>query len=417
MIARIAALAAILICTSIAWAILGGTIFSRTYNADPALKNKVESSWGSPQKQGPAEATYFYTVSNKTVTKEDGKSVEKIFESEAWAALPLESSRVDVALDLEHRQKGLLWYSTYKSVFSATYVFRNNTAESRPVIFTWHFPAEKAIYDDLSLTLDGQPLPFTSEKSSITATAPMAAGATAAVKVSYRSQGLDTWQYAFGGEVAQVRDFSLRMTTNFREIDFPENTLSPTEKHTAGHGWELTWRYKNLVSGYNIAMAMPAKLQPGPLAGQISFFAPVSLLFFFFVVFIIANLRRVDLHPMNYFFLATAFFAFHLLMAYLVDHVSIHVAFLICSIVSIGLVVSYLRLVVGIRFAAREAAIAQFIYLVLFSYAFFFKGFTGLAVTIGAILTLFVVMQVTGRLNWSQQFSKAAQPPPLSSVP
>jgi hypothetical protein len=93
------------------------------------------------------------------------------------------------------------------------------------------------------------------------------------------------------------------------------------------------------------------------------------------------------------------------------------VAFVICSIVSIGLVVSYLRLVVGIRFAAREAGIAQFIYLVLFSYAFFFKGFTGLAVTIGAILTLFVVMQVTGRLNWSQQFSKAAQPPPLSSVP
>jgi len=415
MIARIAALVAILICTSIAWAILGGTIFSRTYNTDPALKNRVESSWGAPQKQCPPDASYSYTVSNKTVTKEDGKSVEKIVESEAWAALPLESSRVDVALDLEHRQKGLLWYSTYKSAFSATYVFRNNTAENRPVIFTWHFPAEKAIYDDLALTLDGQPLPFTSEKSSITATAPLAAGAIASVRVSYRSQGLDTWQYAFGGEVAQVRDFSLRMTTNFREIDFPENTLSPTEKHTAGNGWELTWRYKNLVSGYNIAMAMPAKLQPGPLAGQISFFAPVSLLFFFFVVFIIANLRRVDLHPMNYFFLATAFFAFHLLMAYLVDHISIHVAFIICSIVSIGLVVSYLRLVVGIRFAAREAAIAQFIYLVLFSYAFFFKGFTGLAVTIGAILTLFVVMQVTGRMNWSQQFSKA-QPPPLDGM-
>jgi hypothetical protein len=103
---------------------------------------------------------------------------------------------------------------------------------------------------------------------------------------------------------------------------------------------------------------------------------------------------------MNYFFLATAFFSFHLLLAYLVDHVSIHVAFGICSLASILLVVSYLRLVVGMRFAAMEAGIAQFIYLVLFSYAFFFRGFTGLAVTIGSIVSLFVVMQMTGGIRW-----------------
>lgn len=58
------------------------------------------------------------------------------------------------------------------------------------------------------------------------------------------------------------------------------------------------------------------------------------------------------------------------------------------------------------RFALRDAGIAQLIYLVPFSYAFFFKGFTGLAVTIGAILTLFVAMQMTGRFNWSEQLRK-----------
>jgi inner membrane protein involved in colicin E2 resistance len=110
---------------------------------------------------------------------------------------------------------------------------------------------------------------------------------------------------------------------------------------------------------------------------------------------------------MNYFFLAAAFFAFHLLLAYLVDHVSIHIAFVICSLVSIFLVVSYLRLVVGMRFAAMEAGFAQLIYLVLFSYAFFFKGLTGLAVTIGSIVTLFVIMQMTGRINWEEKFAKA----------
>ena len=70
--------------------------------------------------------------------------------------------------------------------------------------------------------------------------------------------------------------------------------------------------------------------------------------------------------------------------------------------------VSYLRLVVGIRFASREAALAQFIYLVMFSYAFFLKGFTGLAITIGSVLTLFVVMQVTGRIRWAEKFAAKA---------
>jgi hypothetical protein len=72
------------------------------------------------------------------------------------------------------------------------------------------------------------------------------------------------------------------------------------------------------------------------------------------------------------------------------------------------LVISYLRLVVGLRFAAVEAGLAQLIYLVLFSYAFFFKGFSGLAVTIGSIITLFIVMQLTARIRWSENFAKTA---------
>jgi hypothetical protein len=40
------------------------------------------------------------------------------------------------------------------------------------------------------------------------------------------------------------------------------------------------------------------------------------------------------------------------------------------------------------------------VYLVGFSYAFFLDGFTGLAITIGAIVTLFIVMQMTARIDW-----------------
>lgn len=44
---------------------------------------------------------------------------------------------------------------------------------------------------------------------------------------------------------------------------------------------------------------------------------------------------------------------------------------------------------------------------VLFSYAFFLEGYTGLTVTCGAVVTLFVLMQMTGRVNWEHVFARS----------
>ena len=414
---RIIAITFIFICTSIAWGILGGTIFSRTYDSGVVSSPQVASLWGTPQNQAPPTASFHTKLEKKLEVFENGQKVVKPFFEEFDTPLPLESSRIKVDLDLKHRQKGLLWYSTYKVNFSGAYGFRNTSDKEQTVNFHLPFPTSQAIYDNLTFVVDGVPVAITNEKNAALTAAKVPAGKTAQLVIGYSSQGLNEWRYSFGtGEVAQVRDFDLRMTTNFKDIDFPDNTLSPSEKRETSTGWDLNWSYTSLVSGYQIAMEMPEKLQPGPLAGRISLFAPVSLFFFFFLMLIITTMRGIDLHPMNYFFLAAAFFSFHLLLAYLVDHVSIHAAFAISSAVSVFLVVSYLRLVVGIRFASREAALAQFIYLVMFSYAFFLEGFTGLAITIGSVLTLFVVMQVTGRIRWADKFAIKSDEEPATEL-
>jgi inner membrane protein involved in colicin E2 resistance len=201
------------------------------------------------------------------------------------------------------------------------------------------------------------------------------------------------------------------MTTDFRAVDFPAGTISPSEKREQGDGWLLTWRFGTLVTGQTIGMDLPNRLNPGPLAARITMFAPVSLLFFLSVMLILGVLQQRPLHPMNYAFLSAAFFAFHLLLAYLADHIDIHVAFVLSSAVSVVLVVSYLRIVAGAAFALFRAGAAQLVFLVLFSYAFFFEGYTGLTVTIGAILTLFVLMQMTARVDWSHGL------PPAGPVP
>ena len=406
MFKRIAAIVGIFVCSCVAWMILGTSIFLRSDSAGSVLSGRVASTWGTAQEQHPPTVTYWVQEPKTIEAQENGQKVKKTEMVNVPRAVSLDSSKVGADFHIDYRQKGLLWFSTYGVAFAGEYKFQNPAGRDEMFTIRLPLPAKQAVYDGVEIALDGQPLALEFGGGDVTARGTVAAGAAGVVKAAYRSQGQDNWSYrlASGDEVARAKDFHFTATTDFGGFDFPENSLSPTTKRETGQGWELKWDYQNLVSGFDIALRMPQKLQPGPLAGRISYFAPVSLFFFFFLVFILSTLRGIDLHPMNYFFLACAFFAFHLLLAYLCDHISIHAAFAISSAVSVLLMATYMRLVVNWRFALVDAGLAQLIYLVLFSYAFFFEGFTGLTVTIGAVLTLFVVMQMTGRIRWGERF-------------
>jgi hypothetical protein len=392
MIARLLAIAFIFAATTVAWMILGASIQYRTESADHTLRGRVESSWGGPHLQLPPRVWFATKVKDAP---------------DIVTELGVQSSRVQVDLRVEHRQKGLLWYNTFQSAFDGTYTFRNDTGEAREFTLTAAYPSAQAVYDNVELYWNGARLETRDSGNAVAAAARIEPGETVTLRFTYRSQGLDRWQYRIAKDTGRARDFQLKVRSNFTEVDFPENTLPPSSKRESGDGLEMEWRFTNAVSGFPIAVQMPEKLQPGPVAGRISFFAPVSLFFFFFVMLLITTLGGIDLHPVNYFFLAAAFFAFHLLMAYLADHVSIHAAFAVSAAVSMALVLNYLRMVVGGPFA-YQAALAQLIYLILFSYAFFLKGYTGLAITIGAILTLFVAMQLTAKVRWADYFQKPA---------
>ena len=79
--------------------------------------------------------------------------------------------------------------------------------------------------------------------------------------------------------------------------------------------------------------------------------------------------------------------------------------------VSIFLVTSYMRLALGARLALVEIGLGQLVYRVSFSNTFFFTGYTGLAITLLCIATLFAAMQFTGRTDWNAVFKKKAAPP------
>lgn len=411
---RLVAIGFIYLCVSVGWMILGGTVVSRTGEFDGRLAREVAQLWGGAHDQKAPDAVVVRprNVTEYVEVKEEGQPVTKRPVTRVEydrSAVPLDSSQVRVGLTLDQRRKGLLWYNTYGVAFTAHYTLHNPDDVRRWTEVHLAFPSPDALYDGFVFRVNGASAASTGDYSrGVTIATDLPAHGQATVDLAYRSRGLGAWTYSFGPQgISEVHDFSLEMDTDFRNIDFPAGTLSPVHRSEQGRGYRLAWTFESLVTGQKIGMEPPNRLNPGPLAARITFFAPVSLLFFFTVMVILGVLRGRSLHPMNYFFLAAAFFAFHLLLAYLADQVNVHAAFAIASATSIFLVVTYLRLVAGARMALLEAGLAQLVFLVLFSYAFFFEGLTGLTVTVGAVVTLFVLMQLTARVDWTEVFRRA----------
>lgn len=463
MFKRILALGTIVMASGVAWLILSAAMTARTNEKSNTMTDAVGDLWGTPQSQVAPTQYLSWVVEKKPaeMTTEEvaewraKKQAEENVQAEKEGRSPkmvkmklpekiklqhgqwieLSGSKITADLDLDYRKKGLLWFSTYKVTFNAEYTIVNPVESPVQVTMAFPFPSESAVYDNMKVIAAGrEDLKYVTvaganqpnagrDTGRMTATFTLPPQARQVVQFTYQSRGLDQWTYRFGEKTSMITNFNLVMRTNFDEIDYPRNSIAPDkpEKNAKGPGWTLTWDKKSLVSAFQIGMVMPHRLNPGPLAATMSSHAPVSLLFFFFVIFLLQVMRGIKIHPMNYFFIAAGFFAFNLLFSYLVDHLGLIVSFLIASTASLFLCVSYLRLVVGNRFALFEAALSQFTYQVLFSFAHFYEGYTGLAVTVIAIVTLAVVMRLTAKIDWEEKFkkddhgrkSKQILPPPM----
>jgi hypothetical protein len=392
---RLTAIGVIFIATAIAWIVLGATLQVRTGAQGAQLSSEVTTVWGPALRQ--AHPTAYY----RSAASPSGKK-----------ELQPTLSKVTVDLRYEPKQRGLLWYRTYAAKFSANYEITNPTPVTQTVYVRFELPTKEGSFHNFSFTVgDAGKREALPENGAITQAVSIAPGATAPVTVAYDARGMDAWRYDFGNS-SRVRQFSLLMTTDFADINFPVGTGSPTrrERSPSGDGWTCEWNYPDVISAPAIGMDMPKVLNAGPVASRIAFFAPVSLLFFFSVLIILGVRCGTSLHPMNYFFLAAGFFAFHLLFSYLVDQLPLIPSFLIASAVSLILVCGYIAAVGGKRLLAI-AAPAQAAYMVLFSYSFFFDGLTGLTITIGSIATLALLMIATARVNWGEIFkSRKANP-------
>ncbi len=390
---RVLAIAMIYGAVSLAWLLLGGVTEHRSNTIDPGERQEVEGLWGGAHRQQPP------IIKTRVQPTKNGEPLTP----DAVAFDPT-SSQINVDIALDQRLKGLRWFALYDVTFDGTWDLE--LEGDGPYDLQFALPSSSAIYDDFRLSINDEELAVAPQNGQIVVPLPNGLR-DVQVGLHYKSRGLDHWQYVQNSGGGALRDFSLRMTTNFDAIEFPEEALSPSSRTESANGTTLEWKFSNIITNRGIGMVMPQRIQPGELASKLAFTAPLSLFFFFLVIAILAKLEKLDVHPINYMFLAASFFSFHLLFAYTVDLLPLGPAFALASIVSVGMVTTYLRLVVSARFGFLKAGLAQLLYLVGFSAAHFLDGLTGLTVTVLSIATLFGMMLLTGRIKWSEVLAKS----------
>lgn len=383
-IPRLLTILGITIAATVAWFVLGATLHLRTRASSARMGDEVRQVWGPGLEQ--PHLTLLADLGNGS-----GKTE---------TLLPA-SSKVDAKLSYSPKKRGLLWHRTYDVEFSARYDIVNNSTASRNVRIQLALPSKTTSYDNFAFQLgDGSGTEVAPHDGMVETVTLIPAGATVPLTVRYNARGLDRWAYTFAPG-SRVKNFTLTMSTDFDDVSFPVGATSPTTQMPLdhGHGSELTWSYADTLDARDIAMDMPKLLNAGPVIARITFFAPVSLLLFFGVLVVTSMLRGVNLHPMTYAFLAAGFFTFHLMLAYLGDVMPLNAAFAVAASVSLLLVCGYLHAAVG-RALSVSAFIAQFAYMVAFSYSFFFDGFTGLTLTLTGVATLALLMLATAKVNW-----------------
>ncbi len=277
---------------------LGSILLVRSGEVSRALGSEVHELWGPPinqhpptaklqpleEAERPGDATPAAAQPPPNPARAATPSAPSKHEQEKKSVHPA-ASKLRASRELEQRRKGLLWFPTYDVDFSGTYTFKNSKREARELVVSFPLERDHAACEGFEVLREGgEPVDTEVIDGVATWRGRIKAGQSRSYTVRFRSRGTTRWQYQPTAGTGRVDNFELAVATDFAAVDFPDGTLSPSTHEAAAGGWKGTWRFKSLVASTPIGLDLPQLLNPGPLAAKMTFFAPLSLLFYFFVV-------------------------------------------------------------------------------------------------------------------------------------
>jgi hypothetical protein len=381
-------LGAVVICGVLSVALVGlaGRMEWRTQRALSSTNTAIQKRWGARLRQQQPTA----------LIRRDARTGEVLAQARR---VTLDSAAIDLVLTMDYRRLGLTYQTTYEANFTGRYKLHSLTEGAGRIDFTLPLPGEGGHLRDLSLTVNGkEPADVHYDLQQVTWSSAFRAGQAQTVEVRYIARGVGHYIYAVGEERVKQLDVTMQIVgVDLEHIDYPASCMSPTTATATSDGVRLEWHLANLLTSYDVGVDLPERPSPSRQIVRLALFAPVLLALFLASVLGGCWLTSKRLSLLHLALLGAAFAAFYLLLSYLVAWLELFAAIGIAAGVVALLVVNFLRMLLGWRFALWFGALPLVVFQAGASVALLSRQHTGLGAVCGLLLVLAVLMQFAAR--------------------
>lgn len=235
--------------------------------------NAVQTIWGPEQTQGELKMDLYYEEeATERIESEDLTKpavLRKKIVRHNITSNPFVSARHEITLRQNPRKKGSALYGGYETKCLFTWRLKNPTDRVLNADLRFPLPANGAMYDDLSATLNGNDvLPLMELKDAVLILSrELKPGETLDLDIGFKSRGMSSWYFQVM-EPREVRDFTLVLDLPDLpkdRLNYPEGCMTPTDISATAdmQGSVLTYRLDHAISNKGMGIYLPSLPQPG----------------------------------------------------------------------------------------------------------------------------------------------------------
>ncbi|RFS22490.1 cell envelope integrity protein CreD [Chitinophaga silvatica] len=396
------------------------SIIRERNNRQEEVTEQISHSWGKEQQvTGPVIAIPYLGDTTKT----------------QYAYILPENLRINGEIIPEKLRRGIFSVAVYNAKLQLSGNFSSdafNSLSVSPSALNW----QKAVllieltdlngignqvvlnWNDKKLQFNPNSLPEGPFSSSIQAPFPMSPGDTAALNGNFnfdlKFRGSQSVKFSPIGKTTKVALNSSWTNPSFDEA-FP-----PATRRVDENGFAATWEAQHLnrsfpqawvgdkfnihASDFGVKLFLPTEVYQ--MSTRAIKYAILIIGLTFLIFYFLELSQRLALHPLQYTLIGLALCIFYTLLISISEQINFMLAYLIASVLTIGLIVVYTAAAlrskrIGITIGVALALLYGFIFVVISA-----DDQALLMGSLGLFLILAVVMYVSTKINWQQLGNK-----------
>ena len=239
----------------------------------------VRTIWGAEQEQGELKIE-IYTDAEVTerIESEDLTKpavLRKKIVRHPVTDNPFVAARHEIVLKQNPRKKGSAYYGGYETDCRFSWKLNNPAGSPQKCNLTFPLPASRAMYDELSATLNGTDvLPqMQLRDATLMLARDLQPNEALDFRISFKSRGVSFWYFQVR-EAREIRDFLLTLTLPDlpkARLNYPGSCMTPTDIQptNSARGCVLTFRLDHAISSQGMGVALPSLPQPGEMTNAV----------------------------------------------------------------------------------------------------------------------------------------------------